>query len=464
MPVQIHWQEGLFLLPHHLQRMQKACGDQIAAERQLGWAYPYGVIDSRLSRDELENMRIRFDRLRVIMPSGLEVNYPENAELPSLDIKPVFSKGSGSFNVFLGVPLWQNTRANSFSSAQQADPRVKLLYRLGEIECADENTGENPKPIQVRKINARLMLEHEDASDMELLPLMRIVRASGQEVGLPREDPEFVPPCLVLSGSPVLRELVRDLVSQVEASRKELVIQLSRGGFSLETLRGAQFEQLVRLRTLNRYSARLPSLVLAPSVAPFEIYLELRALLGELSALHPDRDEFESAPYNHENPHPCFRELCAKIRTFLRGAVAPTWRKIDFKEANNVMTAALSEEDLTQPNAYFLGIKTKIDPIALARFVEDGDKFKLMPPSLLVRGAIRGLELKEERHPPLELPAQADLHYFRLDRAASARMWAMIQAEKIAAIRWTSIDLDFSGTSFALYMTAPGSPARKGAP
>ena len=52
--------------------------------------------------------------------------------------------------------------------------------------------------------------------------------------------------------------MVRDLVSQVEASRKELVVQISRGGFSLETMRGVQFEQFMRLRTLNRYSARFP--------------------------------------------------------------------------------------------------------------------------------------------------------------------------------------------------------------
>ena len=449
-------------MPHHLQRMQKSFRDQVASERQLGWAHPSGVIEARLSRDELENMRVRFDRLRVIMPSGLEINYPENAELPSLDIKPTFSKGMGSFNIFLGVPLWQNTRANAFNSVQQADPRIKLLYRLGEVECTDENTGENPKPIQIRKINARLMFAQEDASDMELLPLLRIVRAVGQDVGLPREDPEYVPPCLLLSGSPPLREMVRDLVSQVEASRKELVVQVSRSGFSLEQMRGIQFEQLSRLRTLNHFSARLPSLVLAPGVTPFEMYLELRALLGELAALHPDRDEFESAAYDHENLYPCFRELSSKIRQFLRGAVAPTWRKVDFKEANGVWNAALSDDDLTQPNAYFLGVKTKLDPIALARFVEDGDKFKLMPPSLLVRGAIRGIELKEERHAPLELPAQSDLHYFRLDRASNPRIWQQIQVEKAAAIRWTATDLDWSGVGFSLYMTVPSGGGRKG--
>ena len=459
MSLQIHWQEGLFLQPHHLQRMQRGWQEQASQELRVGWAYPYGVIDARLSRDELENLRVRFERLRVIMPSGLEVNFPESAELPSLDIKQAFAKGAGSFNLFLGVPLWQNARANTLSPEQSSDARVKLLYRVSETECTDENTGENPKPIQIRKINARLMFEQEDISDMEVLPLLRIVRATGEEVGLPKEDPEYVPPCLVLSGSRSLREMVRDLVSQVEASRKELVVQVTRGGFSLDTMRGVQFEQLLRLRTLNRFSGRLPSLVLANGVTPFTMYLELRELLGELSALHPDRDEFECAAYNHEDPYLCFKELSTKIRSFLRGAVAPSYLKLPFKEVSGLLSATLAEEHFTQPNAYFLGVKTKLDPTVLARYVEDGDKFKLMPQSLSMR-AIRGIELKEERHPPLELPAQSDLHYFRLDRATSARMWEQVRLEKTAIVRWTGSELDWTDTTFTLYMTVP-SPSAK---
>jgi type VI secretion system protein ImpJ len=456
MSLDIHWHEGLFLQPHHLQRMQKAAHDWVGAERKLSWAYPYGLIEARVSRDELENMRLRFERLRVVMPSGLMIDYPENAELPSLDIKPALAKSVAGFKVFLGIPLWQNARANTVNPASETDTRVKLLYRVSEIECPDENTGENPRPVQVRKINSRLMLENEDPTEMELLPLMRIMRAAGEDVGLPRQDLDFVPPCFVLGGSPVLRELVRDLVSQVEASRKELVVQAARGGFSIDTMRGVQFEQLLRLRTLNRFSARLPSLVLAPNVPPVEIYLELRELLAELAALHPDRDEFEVPPYDHDNPCPVFKDLSAKIRGHLRGAVAPSFIKVQFGEVSGVLTAALSAEHFSQPNAYFIGVKTKLDPTILGRFVEDGDKFKMMPQSLATR-AIRGIALKEERHPPLELPAQSDLHYFRLDRAASERMWQQVQAEKSATIRWTGSELDWSGTTFTLYMTVPSS-------
>src|SRR3954452_18222288 len=130
MSMKIHWQEGLFLQPHHLQRMQKGCEDGMASERQLSWPYHFGIIEARLNRPALANKRLMFDRLRAIMPSGLEVNYPAAAELPSLDVAQVFSRGSGTFVVYLAVPVWHNNRANTVPLTHEADTRAKLLYRV----------------------------------------------------------------------------------------------------------------------------------------------------------------------------------------------------------------------------------------------------------------------------------------------------------------------------------------------
>lgn len=411
------------------------------------------MIEVKLALDDLEAMRIRFTRLRAVMPSGLEIDFPRNAELPAIDIKQAFTGSAAGINVYLAVPLWFDTRANTIDQNRSTDSRAKLLYKVSEVECTDENTGENPKPMLTRRLNARLMLEHEDRSDMEVMPLLRVIRATNEEVSLPRQDPDYVPPCLMLQASPVLRDLVRDLASQVEASRKELAIQTARGGFSIETLRGIQFEQLLRLRTLNRFSARLPSLAQANAITPFSIYLELRELLGELTALQPDRDDFDAQPYNHDNPLPGFRELSAKIRSYLRGTVAPSFIKVPFvADGTGFLAAALTDDHFTKPSDYFLGIKTKEDPRGLAAFVEDADAFKLMPASLGNR-AIWGVKLKEERFPPLELPAQSDLYYFRLLRTESQRIWQQLQTEKSAVIRWTGRqDPDFDIT---LYMTIP---------
>jgi type VI secretion system protein ImpJ len=182
--MQVHWHEGLFLLPHHLQRLQQGANESLIAERDRTWAYSYGVIDARLSQDDLENMRLRFDRLHAILPNGQEVRFPQDAELPAIDIKQAF-ESRGSFKVYLAVPLWFSARANSVNPGETVDARAKILYRVVETEVADENTGDNVKPVLQRRISARLLLEGEDASDLDTMPLLRVTRAAGEEAGLP---------------------------------------------------------------------------------------------------------------------------------------------------------------------------------------------------------------------------------------------------------------------------------------
>ncbi|MHC4583112.1 MAG: type VI secretion system baseplate subunit TssK [Planctomycetota bacterium] len=456
---QIHWCEGLFLQPHHLQYMQNSFVENFAHDRRLYWNYPYGVVEAKISDDQLENMRVSFDRLRVVMPSGLEVNVPDNAYLPSLDIKESFASSSGPLTVSLGVPTWSPSRSNVIEKETAQDWRVKRRYRVAEIEKPDENTGENPQSILVRQINGRLVLDNDDRSDLEVLPLLKIVHAAGEDVGLPRRDPAYIPPCLVIGGSPVLGELLRDITNQVMASRNELVVQVNRGGFSIENMRGVQFEQVLRLRTLNRFSARLGSLIHASNgVAPFEMYIELRQLLAELAALRPDRDQFDIVEYEHDNPAIAFNEVSTRIRGLLKGVVRAKFLKVSFTmdQEQQILIAALSDEALSLPNEYFIAIKTKRDPSELAKLVLDRDKFKLMPQSL-ANQRVFGVKLAQELYPPVELPAQVGLHYFRVMRSESERLWKRIEQEKSLAVRWPGIESSDFGIT--LYMTVPDTEA-----
>ena len=292
----VHWHEGLFLQPHHLQIMQRQLQSDIRSARGLLNPYCYGVVESKLDPDSLADGRIRFELLRVILPSGQEVFYPEGANLPALDIKAELARNAGPLDVLLAVPLWTKNRANSFREGERADPRVKLLHIPEEArDVADENTGENPQTVYVRKVNARVVLKAEDLSDMESIPLLRIVRATGEESGKPRQDPQYVPPSLLLRSSPVLHDMMRELVAQLNASRNDLRIKAATGGLGLEV----KWELTLRLKALNRSCASLPSLVEEGQVPPFVIYLQLRELLGELLAVHPEKTTFECESYNH---------------------------------------------------------------------------------------------------------------------------------------------------------------------
>lgn len=471
---QVHWHEGLFLQPHHLQTMQRDLAEVASRERRLNWAFPHGVVDCRVSTDALENMLVRVDRLRVVMPSGVEVDVPGNTDLPALDIKRVFEASSGNFVVSLAVPLWQSGRANTVDpSAQggagggaggaarravQEESRVKRLFRIAETTRPDENTGENAQPVLLRRLNARLVVEGEDTTDMEVIPLIAVAHAADEQT-LPRQDPSFVPPCMVVSGSATLRNLLRDLASALEATRKEIVNQMTRAGFVPENLKGPEMLMLLRLRTLSKWSARMGTLFSGGSGGPgavpvFEAYMELRELLADLAALSPERDPFDAPRYDHDNQGVVFMDMDRKIRGLLKGDLKGKFLSQAFVPDAGALTCPLTEEFLTQPNGYWIAIRTKMDPTVLGRLVTDGDRFKLMPKSLVKQAYVYGIPLDEDRHPPLGLPSANNLHYFRVNVGKGQTMWTRAGSEKSLAVRWPENEA-FEYDEVLLYMTLP---------
>jgi len=448
----VHWHEGLFLQPHHLQLMQHQLQADIRAARALLTPYCFGVVELRLAQDDLADGRVRFERLRVIMPSGQEIIYPEQANLPALDIKTQLVQNAGPLEIFLAVPLWAKNRANAFRPGEQADPRVKLLFIPSEIrDLGDENTGENPQAVYLRKINARVVFKNDDLADMEFIPLLRVMRASGEDLGKPRQDPDYVAPALLLRSSPVLHDLMRELAAQLNASREQLRVKVTTGGLGLEV----KWDLTLRLTTLNRFCASLPAVIEEGTISPFAMYLELRELLGELLALHPDKGLFECEPYNHLDPLRSYRELDRKIRAEIRVSRATEPLKVPFVASQPGLLRATPEaQHFEKPTAYFLGVKTKVERTKLATYLTDANKFKLMPGSM-ERVAIFGVEVKEENYPPLELPGQSDLHYFRVIPTSNQRRWDKIKEDKIMSLVWNNAEFDLSDATITLYMTLP---------
>lgn len=450
---QLHWHEGLFLQPHHLQAMQRQTHERLTLERRLGWSYPYGVIEARPASDALENMQVRFERLVVVMPGGAIVDVPGNADLPALDIRRALAASAGAITISLAIPAWQAARANTLDQRTGDDARVKRIFKVAESALTDENTGDNAQPVMMRRFNARLITENEDRTELETIPVCRVVRGSGEEAGLARFDGKFVPPCFVINGSPLLIKLLRDISDGVEAARKEQALQLSKSGWTPDNIRGAQFLQLMKLRALNRGAARLPQLVAAATgtgygLSAADFYAELRDLHAELAALHPDRDPFDAPRYDHDSPGPVFAELEVRLRQLLKDQGVKPAKKILFTPDGPDLVADLSADDFGAADI-LLGVRTKMDPKALKLFIEDAERFKMMNYKQR-RLKLFGVKLEEERY-VVGVPTPPGQHYFRLNRVQSDSRWKAVQEEKKLALVWPEME-HFEFEEVALYL------------
>jgi type VI secretion system protein ImpJ len=448
----VHWHEGLFLQPHHLQAMQRRLIEQIVGSSLQTQPYAYGMIAGELAPNAIQNGQIRFERLRVVMRSGLEVDVPGNADLPALELDKAFANANGPVTVSLGVPQWYSARGNSLDVGSTKDGR--RLFRISEVTQLDENTGLNPQPLLVRRINARLMLDDDDRTDMEVLPLFKVGSPAAGAIGLPRLDTSYYPPCLIASAYAPLFELLKDLTDQVQATRGKVAKEMVRDGFDVAAITLGQVRQIFRLQVLNRFAARLPSLIRAPRITPFQCYLELRELLGELMAVKPDGD-FACAEYDHDNLALTFKDLADRIREFLGGEVQARFIKVELvREGNAFIASGIKPEYLDLPE-YYLSVETSEDRARVAELVQNAIRFKMLPGSVVKRVAQRGVRLALDHNPPSTLPSGAGLTYFRIMRNddVSEKWWNDIKREASVGVTWLGMDLP--DVRFTLYGLLP---------
>lgn len=449
----IHWHEGLFLQQHHLQQMQQAIVSHRMADRQLMLSYSYGLIEAELSQDNLQNHIIQFTHLRAVMPSGRIIDTKGNAAIPALNIRKPMEEVRGPLMIYLALPVASDSEANAIDmGAEENEQRIKRPYRVVERQHFDENTGDNEQPVLHRRFNASLTYEGEDHGYLELMPILR-VQPSGidEEDGPPLVDTRYIPPAIVMSGSRQLTDMVSELLSQMLSRRHDIVMILNRSGYVAETLQGVQLDHVLQLQAVNRCCGLLENLIIAPSTTPFEIYLLLRATLGELAALEPGRDLYDVIKYDHDDPYAGFHDLILRIRNLLIPERSGTYAKIAFEaEEQGTWSAELTDEYLINAEEYYLAVTSRDNPNEVVSLVEDGDQFKMIAESQK-RSRVRGVGLEEERYPPAILPAKNQVFWFKLKRSDSKHGWARIRDEKkIAIVCPPAAEMGFE---MALYVT-----------
>ena len=293
-----------------------------------------------------------------------------------------------------------------------------------------KNTGTNEKPLAFRMLNARLLLDGDDRSDLEVIPLVRLQASGGDRSGRYRIDHDFIGPCLYGNASARLYNIIQDTAHLLDGSRAELFGQVARSGFAADTMYGRSLEAVMRLGALTRGATRIKPMLLAPGITPFMWYLELVSLLADLSIFTSDSDLLTDCAYEHNDPLTVFLALHARIKASLKSTAPSASLRVEFKKTDSCYTAPLSEQHLKTPSEYYLVIRTKQDSRAVTELVEDRNRFKLMPPSQV--GAARyGIELKKEDIPPPHLNVPRGALTFRLVRSSNPERWKSIERREM---------------------------------
>src|ERR1700751_3214563 len=148
--------EGILLGPHHFQAQNRYFEEAVHFATTSLWRDAFGLAACQLDADALRKGTVSLLPPRRMFQDGLPFDIPECDPRPeTFNIVENFLPTTDSLTVALAIPRWvqghQNCDLDPF-------PTGNVRYLSTTEMGHDENTGLEPKPVQIGRKNIRLVV------------------------------------------------------------------------------------------------------------------------------------------------------------------------------------------------------------------------------------------------------------------------------------------------------------------
>jgi type VI secretion system protein ImpJ len=363
---------------------------------------------------------------------GTVLDLPDDGTiLPALDLKPLLERES-PLTVFLAVPALTLTRANL-----AATPSATGRYLLDTLQLADENTGINPQPVQVRRLNLKLLVSSQDDAGYEILPLAAVEKSGGADAA-PQLHLPYIPPILACDAwSPLQNDILQriyDLVGRKIELLAELVASL---GISMESTAPGDALILDQLRVLNEVSTTLHVIAFTEGIHPLTAFHELCRAVGQLAIFGIRQRPPQLPRYDHDDLGSCFYQLKREIDTLIEAVREPEYEHVPFEGIGKRMQASLQQCWLLGQWQMFVGVKNLLPVDECINLLTEGQlDMKIGSADRVERMfqlGLAGLQFVHNAQPPRALPSMPGLIYFQI--IPNSAEWVSVQQSLTLAIR-----------------------------
>ncbi len=462
----VHWHEGMFLRPQHFQVAEQNVHHQIRDNIEWSRHYSWGLRRFRLDPDALANHRVVISELAARMRDGTLISSPESGRLPEVDLRQSMI-GRQSLTLFAAIPKLE---------AAQPALSAASRYRIESLDLEDSNTGQNPRPIQIRRLNLQLLTDADDHAGYATLPLLRLRRADRAE-GAPELDRTYIPPLLAVDAWNVLeQEIVRPVFDRIGKKLDLVANQVVSRGITFDSTSQGDRVILEQMRVMNESYAELGVEAFMPGVHPVDLFSDLLRFVGRMAVFTPGRRIPDLPKYDHDDLGACFWSARRLVDGVLDAVVEPEYSERAFVGAGQRVQVALEPGWLEAGQRLFVAVTSSLPTEQTRQLVERRLDMKIGAGSAvdeLYRLGRAGLRFGFRSEPPRCLPLRPGRVFFGLDPSESAEQWEAVQRGLSLAVRFNenliagdvqgkrAIDVTVDGRSltleFVLYVVPPSS-------
>jgi type VI secretion system protein ImpJ len=427
------WTKGMFLTPQHFQTQARFNEDHLQFRFEASSFANWGVTELSIDAEALENGNVRLTKCSGIMKDGEPFDIPDaDDEPPSRSVAEHFPPTRESLDVFLAIPE-KRLRARNITIAGSREPAANIGSRyLAETRMfSDENTGDEEKPVQVARRTFRLIFEDEYRDGFSTLRIAQVIRNAA---GLPTVNPRFIPPCLNISASEYLSNLLRRQIEILASKSSALSGPRRERGKLVAEFSPSETANFWLLHTVNSYLPELKHIWRVRQGHPEPAYVAMLRLAGALSTFSLESRPENLPDYDHNDLGRCFSQLDDKIRNLMDTVIPSKFVPVRLASRDRfIWSGTISEDQHLRNSQMYLAVSANMGMDDLIRKVPQ--LIKVSAPDDIenrVRNALPGLPLRHMPTPPAAIPMKLGNQYFSINQAGP--LWEAIALSRQIAV------------------------------
>jgi type VI secretion system protein ImpJ len=412
------WTEGMFLQPQHFQQHDRFLARQAHQRAGIQQAYGWGFVSLTFDTAALTLGKIAIAGAHGVLPDGLVFDIPGQDAAPAAFDVPADCRDE---LVVLAAVLQRPGVAESDAENEAGSMPPRFL--ASEVEVGDSNaTGERSAPIQIGRLNLRVMLARDAVEGYATLGLCRVIeRRADNKLVL---DSQYVPPTLHASGNDILASYMRELHGLLHQRGEALASRLAQPGRAGV----GEISDFLLLEAVNRNEPLFAQLRQSSVVHPKDLYFTGVSLAGDLSTFRERRRPAKLPAYLHDDPARCFKPLMDDLRQSLSMVMEQTAIPIELQDRKHGMRVAIIPDIELQRTAQFvLAVNAQMPGEALrARFpaqLKIGTVERIRD---IVQVQLPGVPIRPMPVAPRQIPYHAGFTYFELETRGN-EIWKQLE-------------------------------------
>ncbi len=329
-PNSISWHEGMLLSPQHFQEMDRRYEGLFRFHGAHLSSYHWGVINWQLDESLLASGVFRINSVEAVMPDGLAVAFKdEGSRHLQIDLQEQFEAlRAKPEKVYLAV----------ITESEGGSGDVGELRRFFSTEgepVADWNTGDGAVRIPRMVPDLRLIV----GQPSKLYTSFPIAELKYRDNMLTLN--EFCPPVLAVDKDLEIGRICERLITSLRRKANHLAGVLASGEHAgVEMIRETE-------QTLYHLVAGLPqfeAVLASERPHPFQVYLALVNLMGQLVTLGKKKVPPQLKPYNHMDLVATYRQIDHYILGVLQERIQETYSLELFRREGDLYTIRFKSE------------------------------------------------------------------------------------------------------------------------